>query len=711
MCKTLTLYESDIEELSPHGLDRVRGLLYDVQDALSMSQEIADKKKANIGCIAGVIAPTGIGKSTFLATLAVASVLREDSRVTIITPTKESRAEVLARLLEIMSKIKQKGETPPRVLIVYSKFDTCISTHKKIKEIRDAIREEEEKQEPDRDVINKLAKLFYNRCNQLTRNHKCIYYENSKESSIIEKIKKTILSDSYVYIVGSITDETRKIIQQEAPSYVKLSEEIGVDLPFVSDMKKIAEVYKVCPYELAKALVEDVDIIVLDNVYLSSVFAEKKNPIVREALSPERLLLVDETHELFKNIYPSIKISPESPIYKLPAIKELPSIIDGIITRYSVPEAKIDSEDLKVRIAVPEHTLPSQEVDLLLEKVAEAEEELDTVKLSKKERLIVESELAMLEEALKYEKAGYRVSETANPGILAFMKVSQDDREEYYIVPVMFTRKLIRNRDYHTAIHFSATLLPTHISLLHRVNSKLAGSIIVPFKWDVIEKKRRTAIVKVPAYYNYRQDVVELIKKIIQASGKEKILIIASTTWSELIRETSKELGYSYHIPRQVYTQEEREGEANKIRELLHAPGKLVLHISPHTSLGVAVNLADKEKPLDTLIIAASESILPPSSEINAESSVVARKYGIGWYRAWFVTNVNRSILKTIQTAGRVQRSDKHTVDLILIGRYFDRTLGKFYEPVFGKYDIVYEGDHGNHDEIVESIKQYMGWK
>lgn len=710
MCWLSTLYPEDIEEVSPF-TPRVP-FLEKIKEKLAESSEIALKKKRKDAyCLAGVSAPTGTGKTTFLTALAVASVIQEGAKVTILTPTKEARAEVLARLLEAVSNVIKNGGTPPKILVMYSKLDTCISNHPKIREVMEQLAEEERKPEPDTNTITKLSKLFYSRCSNLVRQKKCPFYNNAQDRKLVRNLLDAVKKDSLVYIIGSITEETKKIIEREAPTYMELAKEMGVELPYVADIKTLSKTFKVCPYEIAKYLAPEVDIIVLDSIYLSSIFSARTVPILSEALNPDRLLLIDETHELFRNTYPSIEISEDSRLYNLNSIKSIIPVLEEIIEKYKVDEASMElSNGDRVDVAVPPDKLDDEYISTLLSAVKKAEREMRNIKTSKRDKLLLESEVSILKESILLEKHNFRVSENARRGILAFMKIREEGKVKYYIIPVILSRKLKHGREYDTVIHFSATLLPVQLTLLHAIPTKITQEVIAPLKWDIIEKNRKTAIVRTRAYMKEREQVTELIKELVLASGKEKVLVIATTSWKLLLENLANEIGYKYYTPRLVKSQEEREREANRIRDIIHKPGKLLLHISPHTSFGVAVNLADKDKPLDVLVIGASESILPPTSETNAEASVISRKYDIKWFNAWFTVNVNRAILKTIQTAGRLQRSEKHKIDLVLIGRYFDKTLAKFYEPVFGGYDIVYDRDEIDIPEIVESVKRYMGW-
>lgn len=706
MCLLSNLYEDDVKEIYPNRVE----LLEKIQEKLWKSTQLAMKTRRNhLNCISGIIAPTGIGKTTYMVSLALASAIYGKNKVTVVTPTKESRAEILARILEGVTRIIKNNKQPPKILVLYSKIDTCINNHKKIREVLEQLREEEQKPNPDTNTINKLSKLFYSRCNQLVKTQKCPFYNNAHNKTLVNNIINTVISNNLVFIVGSITNETVKVIEREAPSYIEHSKDIGVELPYIVDIKSVAESVKVCPYELAKAMVEKVDIIVLDSTYLSSLMF-RSNPIVATAFSGDRLVLIDETHELFRNTYPSIEISPKSPIYRIRAVRDIEKVMEKIMDKYEVPEARMDIANESVRIAVPPQKLDDDLVNLVMRALRNGLKELNNLTLTSRERLILESELSILYEAFKLEKYGYRVSEGVNPGILAFMQVTSEKETRYYVIPVIFSKKLKHGRDFETVVHFSATLLPTHLSLIHNAPRGFSEQVIEPVKWRVIEENRRTAILKIPSYIKYRGDIVGLMKEIIRTSGKKKVMIIATSTWGESIREMANELNYQYYTPKIVRTQGEREREANKIREIIHSDVPVILHISPHTSFGVAVNLAEKDKPLDTLVIGASESILPPTSEVNAEASVVSRKYGINWFLAWFTVNVNRAILKTVQTAGRLQRSEKHKVDLILIGRYFDRTLAKFYEPVFGKYNIIYDSDTINVPEIIKEVKEYFGW-
>ena len=707
MCLLSNLYEDDVREIYPSRVE----LLEKIQGKLWKSTQVAMKTRRNhLNCISGIIAPTGIGKTTYMVSLALASTVYGKNKVTIVTPTKESRTEVLARILEGVTRIIKNKKQPPKILVLYSKIDTCINNHKKIREVLEQLREEEQKANPDINTVNKLSKLFYSRCNQLVKQQKCPFYNNAHNETLVNNVINTVMSNNLVFIVGSITDETVKVIEREAPSYVKHSKDVGVELPYIVDIKSLSESVKVCPYELAKSIVDKVDIIVLDSTYLSSLMF-RSNPIVSTAFSGDRLVLIDETHELFRNTYPSIEISPKSLLYRrIRSIRDVEEVLEQIMDKYEVPEARMDMGEETVRIAVPPQKLDDDMISDIMKVLRKGLKELNRLNLTGRERLILESELNILIEAFKLEKYGYRVSEGVNPGILAFMQVTNSKETRHYVIPVIFSKKMKYGRDFGTVVHFSATLLPIHLSLIHNAPRGFSEQVIEPVKWSVIEENRRTAILKIPSYMKNRSDIVELMREIIKTSGKKKVMIIATSTWGDSIREIADELNYQYYTPKIVRTQEEREREANKIREIIHDDKPVILHISPHTSFGVAVNLADKNKPLDTLVIGASESILPPTSEVNAEASVVSRKYGINWFLAWFTVNVNRAILKTIQTAGRVQRSDKHKVDLILIGRYFDRTLAKFYEPVFGKYDIIYDSDTIDVPEITREVKEYFGW-
>lgn len=710
MCKLLTLYKEDVEEIMPS--PPRASLIELIHEKLALSKDLSRKhQREDIRCIAGIAGPTGIGKTTYMAALAVATTAYTGAKVTIVTPTKEARAEVLTRLLEVIANMIKRGEKPPKVLVLYSKIDTCVNTSPKIREIKQMLAEEEAKDEPDTNTINKLTKLFYARCAQLMRRGTCPFYENAKKEALVRKALAPVLENDLIYVVGTITEETRRIIEREAPTYMKLADEMGVELPYLADIRSIAAVNLICPYELAKALAKEVDIVVLDGVYLSAMFSVNQNPILQEAFSPDRVVFVDETHEIFRNVYPAIRIGEGSILYdRLESIRDMVPALAKIVDKYAVPEATLTESDARVRIAVPPDRLTDDEVRELMKHVKRAEREMRRLHLSRKAAVLIESEISVLKDALMLEKRGFRISEGARPGIIAFMEIKRGRRVEYYVIPVLLSRKLKPGRDFSDIIHFSATLLPVHLTLLHAIPSAIAGQYIATVKWGVIQENRRTAIVKAPAYISHREEVAALIQELIRVSGKDKVLVVATTTWAPLLKEIANELGYTYHAPRVVRTQREREREANRIRDMVHSPGKLLLHISPHTSFGVAVNLADKNRPLDALVIGASEAILPPSSEVNAEAAVLSRKYGINWWKAWFTVNVNRSILKVVQTAGRLQRSSKHCLDIVLIGRYFDRTLARFYEHVFGQYDVVYDDKEVVQDEIIEAVKEYMGW-
>jgi hypothetical protein len=667
-------------------------LLSPIKDKIEKSNELACTYRESIINIAGLSAPTGIGKTTFLVSLAVALARRkkeegEPGKILIITPSKETRTEVMARLIEQVHLIKEKGLKPPKILVVFSKLDTCINNTKYIREVMDEIRKEEKKENPDPNIIQKLSYLFYNRCNKLVKSNRCTFYNNAQLYG--EKIVETVIENGYLYIIGSLTEETVKRIKEMSTLVSKISEEEGVKLPYTVDVKTIAETYSVCPYELVSLFAERSDIIVMDSIYFNShLFSQVK--FIRDIVGENTIILVDETHELFRNRYPSIEVSEDSPLSLTGITGRLLDLLDEIITRYEIPEARYTKNGYEIRIAVPENSLDKKYITAMRSLLRRAKTTLGKIDQSK--RKLVESDILLLEEALTKEPR-WGVSDNANRGILAFMGIYKNgELVEGRIVPTVFSKKLTSGRDFSEIIHFSATLLPHHLSMLHHIRADYARELIATVKWDVIKENRRTVLLQVRSNYERREFIADITRRLIEKSGKDKVIIVAPLSWKEQIEKISKDLGYTYYVPKPVRTQEAKDQEVRTITKLLESKQKLILHISPHTSLGVGVNLVKPETKLDALVIAPSEAIQPPDSTINTEAGVVSRKYktlGLNWWRAWFIVNVTRSILRVIQAVGRVQRSRNQKITIILIGRYFDKVLSKFYEPLFGSYEIV----------------------
>lgn len=647
--------------------------------------------------VVGVRAPTGSKKTVSVGALAVAIPVFEGRRVTVLTPTLAGRTEVLARILQAIRKVRESEELrdyTPRVLVMYSKIMTCTSGLRNIREVLDAIREEEGREEPDHEKLKKLTAVFYSRCYSARLRRKCKEFVSSRKA-VLDKAVAELSRGGPVYVVGVLTDDIRERLTQLAGSDV---------LDYVVDVREVALKYGVCPYELAMHLMRFVDVVVLDMSYLYPRVL--RDDVWRLLFNDSRVVLVDEVHEVLRNIYPEVTVSESSPLKELPSSRLLADFISRMVSKYAWKEEVI--EGVKYVVAVPPSALSREEVKELEGIVARLERELRGLKNVKEGRkLLIEGDVSLLKNAVMLERRGAKVSDTAsNNGILVFSMRCEERGGvwrpvEYSVIPVIFTKTLKSGVDFKVCVSFSATLRPQHLSILHHIHSRDAKGRIVTLPYSV--GVRETYLIATQSRYDVRGKVLEVVESLIKGFGKDKVVVVASSTWG--IKDLAEVLGYEYVFPRRLVMS--REAEVLRLRQLLHSSGKVLIHLSPHTSFALSVNIPDPDEGLDVLVIAPGEAILPPSHPLLAEVGVLTVKYGMSEWLAWDTAVTSRAVNRVIQAVGRFQRSNKHRLTVVFIGRLFPRHLRKVYEDMYD-VSVVYEGPL-NPKEIVEVIAGWLG--
>jgi len=109
----LDVTPEELQKCSPVGSDH-RDFLRAVQTALKKSIEVAVRARYDkVRGVAGLVAPTGAGKTAFFTALSMALALR-GHKVTILTAGKAARSNVMLRLLESVARLKERGIEPPR---------------------------------------------------------------------------------------------------------------------------------------------------------------------------------------------------------------------------------------------------------------------------------------------------------------------------------------------------------------------------------------------------------------------------------------------------------------------------------------------------------------------------------------------------------------------------------------------------------------------
>jgi len=628
--------------------------------------------------VVGLVSPTGAGKTSFLVALTSWLATRCGVKSTVLVSGKANRATVLLRFMEAVARAKLAGLKTPRVLVFASKIDTCI-----FRELEDIIAEY--RSTDDLDEARKIANLFYSKERRVKEN--CPFLDVEPKYPTVRRE----VEDYSILVVGPIPKEVVDRMKDEAPTAYKLYSE-GRKL-FV-DIVELGRRHRVCPYELGKRMLSDpelIDVVVLDSIYL----AYRNEPGFRDVFNRSRLLVIDEVHEsLFAS---KLKITidytgdrrniletaaPQAVKYIELAIEEIFNMDKG-----NLDNQRVELGDKRYEYAVPDTSLKpgDKAYDYIRRAVKIAR---SVLRRRSRVPLALEAEVSALETLLDLERLSYRVSladPSIKPGtVVAFKEYGDDRLERLHLVPVLLSPRLRDGEDFGFAIVSSGTLLPLHLTLVFKMRREEAENLLAVVKWPVVYENRVNYIIDYPAYYPNRPEVANAILEAIDCSSP--VIVVASTTWEKYLP------GFLVAKPAVQYSKAVE--NTAKIRKYLEESECPRILLSPHLSFSKGEDLVSPEKPFKGVVIAASESILPPDPDTLADLAIVARKYPLPengkYFIAWQATILARSILRVVQAVGRVQRSEKHKVKVIYIGRFFKKKLLEYYEELYGPINYDY---------------------
>ena len=704
-----SISKEELEEVSPRGGFRV-DFLTPLKDAMLKSVKLSNKYPKIRG-IVGLISPTGAGKTDFLVSLAIKSALM-GRNVTILTSGKANRIELMLRIMESYARMLKKGvKLKPKVIVVFSKIDTCISNDPSITEVLAEINNTESSDEK-----NKLETLFYARCNRMQRTGKCPFYKAVIEKG--EDVAETIVRQGEIYVVGRITDKMREQMKTSAPTaYSMLTQ---ANLPEgVVDIVTTAHTFGVCPYTLIDKIIKKLEerkenyILVIDSMYVL-LRNNEKIEFISKAFQKDRVLLIDEAHEVPFNKMAMITYDENSDTPNILAkldeslAEEIRRIVIDAINEWIPINNKFGGETYYA--TTPNSRLPQEYLARLRRLVRQAEKLLEKKKLPKNLRLRIEAEIRTIESVINSEILPGRVSSRdIHPGCTVFVKVERENgRPKYCIVPVLLTPRLKKGRDFFISILASATLSPLHLRLVHKVRTDYAEKVLATVEWPPAKKNRFNLYIDTRTYMEERPIVAETIKKILMRAekyGLRTVEIVATSTWRDYIEAVANTLGYKYIPILSKKSIDEITGIVTAIKNMIRQNEKVVIHITPYTSMARSIDLAPIDVETNTLVIVPSEAVQPTTEESIAEMVLLERKYEFRTYMAWDVVHVVKAVHKVIQTIGRVQRSSKHRTIVIFMGRLFKRHLEQ-YVKLYGEVNKLYSDVEPDPDKIAEIIDE-----
>ncbi len=625
--------------------------------------------------VVGLASPTGAGKTTFLAALALAAA-ETGVKSTILTATVANRLVVLRRLADAFRKA---GDTGVRALVLYAKPDSCVTDVRPVLEALERLK----RAEPG---DYKWHALFYSRCHAASTSGACRFYVGASREEALSRVEAEVKR----YPVATAAPPS--VVRTEWPilNITELAVELGA-----------------CPYELAVRLIERgvFDILVLDNRHILSL----RRGARAEAFNPRRLVIVDEAHEYFFSEKFRITLRLDGGLRH--ALDRLdPELVNALLVfagkmmdRYGGKSSmKFRVGETEYRYAVAEGSL---DADLL--RILESVVRTGYVKLHKSRRSArLEAELRLIQLLLELELSlASREDEVKGGATVVVEELRRGRRAAFHIVAAPLMPRLRPGRDFDLAIAASATLSPIHVSLVFRVGRGEASESIAPARWPELAERRYNLVLEADTYYDSRPAVANAVTRLARETGRIGIplLLIASSTWIPLLREKLGDLAVLNPSGRRV----------EAVKEFIEsAPGDGDVRIlSPHFSTAKSVDLARPGEPFEALVVALSESIEPPDPDKVAEVASMATRYPwsggrkAGEYLSWVTVFVQKAILKVIQAVGRFQRSEKHRLYVVYAGRFYKTRLPRYYSELYGRVDYAEASDPS---EIPDRVLEWL---
>ena len=542
-----------------------------------------------------LIEPTGTGKTTTLLLWALTRLLPSGESVVYLVSGKMMREEALKRILSV------RGEVKHQILVLFAKHISCIN--------------EEARSRRERPI-----ELYMFECPKCQFN-----VEREKAAKIAESLSGRIFTNLSSFAHESVTNIC----------------EIGAKV-------------RVCPFLIARSLLQHVDMSVLDHVY--AVY--NLIPELRDVCS-RSYVIVDEAHVIYYMW----------DVHRL-ALRTLRSALRRIgsdtssIERFEeslVARARRERADEYKRdgYVIFEDELAASTVESVVKRM-DVERLQETFKGAVRVILSLLLLRFFIDRGVRFER--YLVIES--------------DRAYYY-----FLRNPHVRIPHKKLILSSATLCTADVAITMRRRIEDVDQIIVTAS---LPFERRSYVLPISTTFDRRSEVAEVVRKIMNRSP----VIIANMSWSDVLNV------------RRAYEPRESMDERRKvIEEVKRCLGREPVLLSPYTSYAWGLDLVDLDKPVDLtcvvfenpplrslkndLIVRFYASQLIKSGRVRRTES--ARKLAV------LMTMVKRGICYSLQALGRFQRNHRlHRLTVIFVGKHFPMILKMFkYEDVYGKVEMI----------------------
>jgi len=599
-------------------------------------------------------APTGIGKTIAALTGYVAS-KKEDSKLVVLTRTK-NQAEIFVREIRYLNK-KSLRDTPLKFVVFRSKMDMCL-----LRKIKANIKKMPYKQ-------------FLVYCELLKKRKKCPFYSNCYESG----------EPTQIFLAG-------------------IEKALNLGGTFRNVMK-IGKESRICPYELARALGEKVDIVIGSYNYIFS-------PEIREsflsAISRDIShikLIVDEAHNLPEFI--SDAYSLELPIRSIELAKkeiekfefdEVPDVLDFLNSFIEILETKskvgkmvndslILVDTTIIRNILDERILIS--MDHLARKIMTEEEIIPRI--------------AWISEFLKKF-----IELSKRPDYITLLK--KENKEEI-ITLLLLDPSDIGNELFSEiggAVLMSGSLYPIEyyemMLGLKRENIKDRLSYLVlqpPFPEDA--QMILADVISTTKYTERSEEMYNLlasrVETIVLNSPPRKSILVVFPSYDLMWRITDK-----LYLERPFILEDRYTDIKSIIRKFEENPSTVVFSVaSGKLAEGIDYRLSGKTL-LSMVVIVGF-----PFPEIN-EILEIRRKYFEKKFdkrTASFITIIAPAIRRVLQAGGRLLRAeDDRGVIIILDKRFWQNSYWRFFPPSWQNYTLF-----RTNSELEDILKRFFKFK
>jgi len=604
------------------------------REAKEMFDKLANKLQYTDRTV--LVAPTGLGKSELLVALAYYLAREKGMKVIYFARNKLARNNLTMRFAEVTASMIENGEEPANILVIYSKMDTCPLLH----------------------IDKEEMPAFYAMCRDKVKKHKCPYHENMKKYPIKLAEKPILLSGSPDM---KIPKKYRRIKKYKTIN----------NIPFLLNLTKLGKFNRICPYEFAKNMIKHYDIIVADMFYILLPFGIKDE--MMRLPKEKTVVLIDEMHELVNMVMPTkVNLQRLRRIldrygYDGGRLKDLMKYADILkdtedYKRFKVAFIHTPETELKVLTDDEAEALLSHLIELYELYKAEEKEETDKKKSDKKkEEKITLRDISTI--------AKYR--NIIRPEMRAWTGIGLDD-DKLYIV-AMYNKLVIPHAN--VTVGASATIADFEISLIFKMKKDHARRITAVVKSPFA---RRDYIYNLDARYENREEIAGKIKSMIDEMHRKPI-IISNLSWQEYFKDL--------YILETTDDLKEREKNVRKAKGLI---GKKSIVLSPHTSYAVAIDFLNPDKKYENTVIVASENTPIPDLNTLALRDYLIHVKKLKPEIAVTASALRVGVSRSIQAAGRFQRSKKHKLNVYWFGRHYPKMLHwYFYDEIYGEPEVM----------------------